>query len=133
MIYVMIYIDLCYLQLNKLYLKLKRLYGEKIEPKILTFKDFCLFLSAQRFNNLWNVKTSNIRAKKGQFEAPKKTELDVKKTSILKVPVLKNFCRYWLSTKVCREIRRKVIIEIIVSQNYLSFGVLKSVVKVNVL
>ena len=94
------------------------------------------FLGAQRFNNLWNakifVKRQNIRAKKGQFETPKKTELDVKKTSILKVPVLKKFCRYWLSTKVCGEIRRKVIIEIIVSQNYLSFGVLKSVVKVNV-
>ena len=73
----MIYIDLCYLQLNKLYLKLKRLYGEKFEPKTLTFKDFCLFLSAQRFNNLWNakifVKRQNIRAKKGQFETPKKT------------------------------------------------------------
>ena len=41
MIYVMIYVDLCYLQLNKLYLKLKRnsrlFDGRKqFEPKILT-------------------------------------------------------------------------------------------------
>ena len=83
---------------------------KQFEPKILTFKDFCLFLSAQQFMLL-----KKWIAKKGQFETPKKTELDVKKTSILKVPV-----------------RRKVIIEIIVSQNYLSFDVLKSVVKVNV-
>ena len=37
-----------------------------------------------------------------------------------------------VNDSVCGEIRRNVIIEIIVSQNYLSFGVLKSVVKVNV-